>query len=64
MLNDIHMKLNDIDFALQLAAEIRIAAASLNHGKVDMDNNYQVKRTADNLFKVGNTKQLYEMLLS
>ena len=37
-------------------------AAGPQKQRVEMDN-YQVKRTADNLLKVGNIKQLYEMLL-
>ena len=28
------------------------------------DSNYQVKRTADNLLKLGQINQLYEMVLS
>lgn len=28
------------------------------------DTNYQIKRTADNMFKLGQINQLYEMLLT
>ena len=36
---------------------------SNNKPKNAQDSNYQVKRTADNYFKLGQTNNLYEMLL-